>query len=160
MMKVNFSKFIKFNKFCVDKNNFSLRGNLFFKFKKFNFSSSTIFDKIINKEIKSEIVYEDDEVLAFQDINPVAPIHILIIPKKKDNLSGISKAEDKNIKILGTLLLTAKKLGEKFNTKEGYRIVINEGQYGGQTVNHLHLHFLAGKQFFWPPGTDSGNKKI
>jgi diadenosine tetraphosphate (Ap4A) HIT family hydrolase len=156
MMKINFNKFSVKN--LVNKKYLNYG---FSKFQKFNFSTeNTIFDKIIKKEIKSDIVYEDEEVLAFKDINPVAPIHILIIPKIKDNLSGISKAEEKNIKILGTLLLTAKKLGEKLSTKDGYRIVINEGQHGGQTVNHLHLHFLAGKQFYWPPGTDSGNKKI
>jgi diadenosine tetraphosphate (Ap4A) HIT family hydrolase len=143
----NFKIFGKFNFHQITKNYFSN-------------SQSTIFDKIINKQLKSEIVYEDEEVLAFNDINPAAPIHILIIPKIKDGLSGISRAEEKNIKILGTLLLTAKKLGDKLNLKEGYRLVINEGRHGGQTVNHLHIHFLAGKQFGWPPGTDKENIKI
>lgn len=121
----------------------------------------TIFDKIINKEIKSDIVYEDDNVLAFRDINPVAPIHILIIPKKKDGLTGISKAEESHVEILGKLMLTAKKLGEILNLKNGYRIVINEGSHGCQSIFHLHVHFLAGKQFGWPPGTDRDiNNKI
>ena len=123
-------------------------------------STTTIFDKIISKEIKSDIIYEDDEVLAFKDINPVSPIHILIIPKIKDGLSGISQAEEKNIKTLGILLLTAKKLGDKLNVKDGYRLVINEGKHAGQTVNHLHIHFLAGKQFGWPPGTETSNIKF
>lgn len=128
-----------------------------FCFKSYEF---TIFDKIIKKEIKSDIVYEDDEVLAFKDVNPVAPIHILIIPKNKENLSGISKSEDKNILILGKLLLSAKKIGDLLNVHEGYRLVINDGKHGGQTVNHLHLHFIAGKQLGWPPGTDSKNIKL
>lgn len=133
--------------------------NMYMMNMKKNFSS-TIFDKIISKEIKSEIVYEDEKVLAFKDINPVAPVHILIIPKNKDGLSGISKAKGDNINILGTLLFTAKKIGDQLNITEGYRLVINEGKHGGQTVNHIHLHFLAGKQFGWPPGTDLSNAKL
>ena len=120
----------------------------------------TIFDKIINKEINSEIVFEDEYCLAFKDINPVAPVHILIIPKERKNLSGISQASQENIEILGRLLLTAKIIGDKLKICEGYRVVINEGGHGGQTVGHIHLHFLAGKQFGWPPGTDISNKKI
>ncbi len=114
----------------------------------------TIFDKIINKEIKSEIVYEDDHVLAFKDINPAAPIHVLIIPKTKNGLSGISQAYESHLDTLGRLMLTAKKLGDKMNLKDGYRLVINEGPHGCQSISHLHIHFLAGKQFGWPPGTD------
>jgi histidine triad (HIT) family protein len=125
-----------------------------------NASEKTIFDKIINKEIKSNIVFEDDQVLAFKDINPVAPTHIIIIPKNKDGLSGISKAEEKNIQILGLLFFTAKKIADQLNISEGYRVVINEGKHGCQTINHLHLHLLAGKQFGWPPGTATENKKI
>ena len=123
-----------------------------------SFSSSTIFDKIINKEIIADIVYEDKEVLAFKDINPVAPIHILIIPKVKNGLSGISKAEEKNVDILGQLLLTAKKIGDQLNIKDGYRLVINEGVNGGQTVYHIHIHFLAGKQFDSPGKEKSPNE--
>jgi histidine triad (HIT) family protein len=132
-------------------------GKQFCKIKPYEF---TIFDKIINKEIKSDIVFEDDLILAFKDINPVAPIHILIIPKIKDNLCGLSKSENKNILILGKLLLSAKKIGDILNLKDGYRLVINEGKHGGQTVNHLHLHLIAGKQLGWPPGTDSENLKL
>ena len=114
----------------------------------------TIFDKIISKEIKSDIVYEDEDVIAFNDINPAAPIHILIIPKKKNGLNGISKGEECHVEVLGRLMLTAKKLGEKFGLKDGYRLVVNEGKHGCQSVFHFHIHFLAGKQFGWPPGTD------
>ncbi len=120
----------------------------------------TIFDKIIKKEIKSDTVYEDEEVIAFKDINPVAPVHILIIPKLKENLSGISKAEEKDKMILGSLLLASKKIGDSLNIKDGYRLVINEGRHGGQTVDHLHIHFLAGKQFGWPPGPDQDSIKL
>jgi diadenosine tetraphosphate (Ap4A) HIT family hydrolase len=122
-------------------------------FKTFSTYIPTIFDKIIKKEIKSDIVYEDDHVLAFKDINPMAPIHILIIPKVRNNLTGISQAEPEHIETLGRLLLTAKQIGKILNINDGYRLVINEGENGGQTVMHLHLHLLAGRQMGWPPGT-------
>jgi diadenosine tetraphosphate (Ap4A) HIT family hydrolase len=75
-------------------------------------------------------------------------------------LSGISKANEQHIEILGRLLLTAKKIGDILKIQDGYRIVINDGKHAGQTVSHLHLHFLAGRQFSWPPGTDSSNPKV
>jgi diadenosine tetraphosphate (Ap4A) HIT family hydrolase len=142
-------------------NKFIFRKNInFFKANKNKKSfSTTIFDKIINKEINSEIVYEDDHVLAFKDVNPAAPIHLLIIPKKKDGLTGVSKAEEKHIEILGKLMLAAKKIGDKLNLKDGYRLVINEGSVGCQSIFHLHIHFLSGRQFGWPPGTDNQNIK-
>ncbi|KAH9614251.1 hypothetical protein KSS87_004356 [Heliosperma pusillum] len=92
--------------------------------------ASTIFDKIINKEIPANIVYEDDQVLAFRDINPQAPIHILIIPKVKDGLSGLSKAEERHFEILGRLLYTAKVVAKQEGLDDGYRIVINDGPLG------------------------------
>jgi diadenosine tetraphosphate (Ap4A) HIT family hydrolase len=98
--------------------------------------------------------------LVFRDVRPVAPEHYLIIPKNKDELSGLSKAEERHVEVLGRLLLTARKVGEILGVKDGYRIVINDGRHAGQTVSHLHLHFLAGKQFSWPPGTDGNNPKI
>jgi diadenosine tetraphosphate (Ap4A) HIT family hydrolase len=124
------------------------------------FFSTTIYDKIITKEIPSDILFEDDFVLVFKDIKPVAPFHYLIIPKRKDGLTGISQAEERHVEILGRLLLSAKKVGKLLGVQDGYRIVINDGKHAGQTVSHLHLHFLAGKQFSWPPGTDSNNPKI
>jgi diadenosine tetraphosphate (Ap4A) HIT family hydrolase len=117
----------------------------------------TIFDKIIKREIKSDIIFEDDHTLAFKDINPVAPIHILIIPKVRNNLTGISTAEPENIECLGRLLLAAKQIGKKLNMSDGYRVVINEGENGGQTIKHLHLHLIGGCQLGWPPM--STNKK-
>ncbi|KAK4485601.1 hypothetical protein RD792_008244 [Penstemon davidsonii] len=114
--------------------------------------SPTIFDKIINKEIPANIVYEDDKVLAFRDINPQAPTHILIIPKVKDGLSGISKAEEKHCEILGRLLYTAKLVAKQLGLEEGFRLVINDGPSGCQSVYHLHIHLLGGRQMNWPPG--------
>jgi histidine triad (HIT) family protein len=99
------------------------------------------------------VVYEDDFVFAFRDIAPVAPTHILVIPKHKDGLSGISKAEEKHEAILGKLLIAAAKVAKLENLEQGYRLVINEGKHGGQEVPHIHVHILGGKQFTWPPGT-------
>ncbi|CAN1173531.1 Adenylylsulfatase HINT1 [Linum perenne] len=114
--------------------------------------SPTIFDKIINKEIPSNVVYEDDKVLAFRDINPQAPTHIVIIPKVKDGLSGLSKAEERHCEILGRLMYTAKLVAKQEGLDDGFRIVINDGPMGCQSVYHIHVHLLGGRQMNWPPG--------
>ncbi len=107
-----------------------------------------IFCKIINKEIPAEIVYEDEHVLAFKDINPVAPIHILIIPKSHmENLNDIPEEGDHQY-----ILNAAKIIAKQLNVESGYRIVINCGESAGQTVFHLHAHLLAGRELSWPPG--------
>ena len=113
----------------------------------------TIFDKIIRKEIPSNIVFENDDILAFRDINPQAPVHILVIPKVKDGLSGISKAEDRHAAILGKMMVAVAKIGQQEGLSEGYRVVINDGANGGQEVPHLHIHILGGSKCTWPPGT-------
>ncbi|XP_065011934.1 14 kDa zinc-binding protein isoform X1 [Musa acuminata AAA Group] len=110
------------------------------------------FDKIIKKEIPSTVVYEDDKVLAFRDIAPQAPTHILIIPKVKDGLSGLSKAEERHVEILGYLLYIAKLVAKQEGLGDGFRIVINDGSDAGQSVYHLHVHLLGGRQMNWPPG--------
>ncbi|MGL5510748.1 MAG: histidine triad nucleotide-binding protein [Microcoleaceae cyanobacterium] len=110
----------------------------------------TIFSKIIRREIPADIVYEDDLVLAFKDITPQAPIHILLIPKKA--IANISQAESNDHALMGHLLLMVKKITEQLNITNGYRVVINTGEDGGQTVDHLHLHILAGRHLDWPPG--------
>jgi len=112
----------------------------------------TIFDKIIAKEIPSSIVYEDENVLAFRDINPQAPVHVLVIPKARDGLTGLDKAEPRHTEILGRLLYAAKVVAEKEGVASGYRVVINNGAEGCQSVYHLHLHVLGGRQMKWPPG--------
>ena len=110
-----------------------------------------IFTKIISKEIPAKIVYESDRVLAFQDINPQAPNHILLLPKK--NMSSVADAEQADKELLGELLLEAAALARRLGLEEnGYRLVINTGQHGGQTVPHLHVHLLAGRFLLWPPG--------
>lgn len=112
--------------------------------------SDTIFGKIIRKEIPVDIVYEDDLTLAFRDINPQAPTHILLIPKKPIPKLELATSEDHAL--LGHLLLMAKKVAEEANLTNGYRLVINNGVDGGQTVDHLHIHILGDRPLKWPPG--------
>ncbi|ACK67094.1 histidine triad (HIT) protein [Rippkaea orientalis PCC 8801] len=112
--------------------------------------SDTIFTKIINREIPANIVYEDDLALAFKDINPQAPVHILVIPKKP--IINLDYGTEEDQTLLGHLLLTVKKVAQQEGLDNGYRVVINNGNEGGQTVYHLHLHILAGRQMTWPPG--------
>lgn len=112
--------------------------------------SDTIFGKIIRREIPADIVYEDDLALAFKDITPVAPTHILVIPKKPIPKLEDSPPEDQAL--LGHLLLTAKKVAADAGLTNGYRVVINNGDDGGQTVYHLHLHVLGDRPLKWPPG--------
>jgi histidine triad (HIT) family protein len=114
-------------------------------------SGDTIFGKIIRKEIPANIVYEDDLCLAFTDITPQAPTHILVIPKKPIPSLGEASPADKEL--LGHLLLTVKQVADQVGlTDSGYRVVVNTGMNGGQTVFHLHLHLLGGRAMQWPPG--------
>ncbi|KAM7234516.1 hypothetical protein CapIbe_014674 [Capra ibex] len=110
----------------------------------------TIFGKIIRKEIPAKIIYEDDQCLAFHDISPQAPTHFLVIPKKY--ISQISAAEDDDESLLGHLMIVGKKCAADLGLKKGYRMVVNEGSDGGQSVYHIHLHVLGGRQMNWPPG--------
>lgn len=111
----------------------------------------TIFGKIIRKEIPAAIIYEDEETLAFRDIAPVAPVHVLVIPKKP--VSSVAHATSQDEALLGRLMLTAARVAEQEGLLEsGYRIVTNIGRDGGQTVFHLHLHVIGGRQMEWPPG--------
>lgn len=112
--------------------------------------TETIFSKIIKREIPADIIYEDDFCLAFKDIHPQAPVHFLVIPKKP--IPRLTDAEPEDHKLMGHLLLTAKRVAEKAGLSNGYRLVINNGPDGGQTVYHLHLHILGGRHMGWPPG--------
>ncbi len=111
--------------------------------------SETIFSKIIAGEIPSDKVYEDDDVLAFKDVNPAAPVHILVIPKKP--LVNLYDAADDDAALLGKLLLTARKVAEEQGL-EGFRVVMNNGARAGQTVFHMHAHVIGGRDLSWPPG--------
>ena len=112
--------------------------------------SETIFQKIIDKELPADIVYEDDSCLAFKDINPVAPIHILIIPKKRIEKISDSNTEDKEL--LGHLFLVAGNIARDLSIEDAFRLVVNNGAGAQQTVFHLHIHLIAGREFNWPPG--------
>ena len=118
-------------------------------------ATPTIFDKIIDGTIPSKKVFEDDLSLAFRDVNPVAPSHILVIPKVRGNLSQLQHAQAEDKALLGHLLFVAKEVAKAEGLTEGYRIVINDGPLGGQTVYHLHIHVIGGKQLGWPPTGDS-----
>jgi histidine triad (HIT) family protein len=113
--------------------------------------SETIFSKIIRKEIPAKIAFESDSVLAFHDINPQAPVHVLIIPKRAIKHCGTAVEGDGAI--LGELLLVAGQLAKELGiAASGFRLVINNGQDAGQTVDHLHVHLLGGRALAWPPG--------
>tara|TARA_Y100000590_G_scaffold453596_1_gene598934 strand:+ start:997 stop:1338 length:342 start_codon:yes stop_codon:yes gene_type:complete len=112
---------------------------------------STIFSKIINKEIPSDIVFEDTNCIAFKDINPISSTHILIVPKKE--IPTINDIEKSDRELMGHLLYIAKKIAKKLQIdKNGYRLIFNCNNDGGQTVYHIHMHLVAGRKFSWPPG--------
>ncbi|MFN9175512.1 MAG: histidine triad nucleotide-binding protein [Synechocystis sp.] len=113
-------------------------------------SSDTIFGKIIRREIPADIVYEDDLCLAFRDVNPQAPVHVLLIPKKA--IPKLSAATSEDHALLGHLSLKAKQVASELGIGENFRLVINNGEEVGQTVFHLHLHILGDRPFSWPPG--------
>ena len=113
--------------------------------------SKTLFEKIIDREIPANIVYEDDLVLAFRDISPKAPVHVLIVPKRP--IPRIADARPEDHQVLGHLLLKAAQLAAELGVKEtGYRLVINSGAHAGESVPHLHCHILGGRPLAWPPG--------
>ncbi len=112
--------------------------------------TETLFSRIIRREIPADIVYEDDRALAFRDINPQAPVHILVIPKKP--ITNLAAAQSEDEALLGHLLLLVKQIAAQEKLAAGYRVVINTGTDGGQTVYHLHLHLLGGRGLQWPPG--------
>ncbi len=111
----------------------------------------TLFEKIVARQIPADIVYEDDLTLALRDINPGAPVHILVVPKKP--IPRIAEATTEDHQVLGHMLLKAAEIAEKAGLKQnGYRLVINNGPDAGESVPHLHLHILGGRQMTWPPG--------
>lgn len=112
--------------------------------------TETIFSKIIAKEIPAEILYEDDLCLAFKDVVPQAPMHFLIIPKKP--IVKVSEAEQVDQALLGHLLLKAGEIAADQGYADNFRLVVNNGEDAGQTVFHLHIHVLAGRELSWPPG--------
>ena len=111
----------------------------------------TIFSKIINREIPAQIVFEDEHLLAFKDVHPQAPVHVLFIPKEP--IASADKLEDRHAELIGRLVLAARRYAQEIGIAEsGYRLVMNTNGDGGQTVFHLHLHLLGGRPMHWPPG--------
>jgi len=112
--------------------------------------TDNIFLKIVQRQIAADIIYEDDQCLAFRDINPQAPVHVLIIPRKV--IATHAEIGETDRELLGHLHLTAMKLADQLGLKDGYRLVVNCKERAGQTVPHLHMHLLGGRDFRWPPG--------
>ena len=110
----------------------------------------TIFQKIIDGEIPADIVHEDDRCLAFRDIAPQAPVHVLVIPRKP--IVSLAHLEDEDEALVGHLMMVARKVALDQGLENGFRTVINTGQDGGQSVDHLHIHVLGGRGLAWPPG--------
>jgi histidine triad (HIT) family protein len=114
-------------------------------------SADCLFCKILNKEIPAEVVYEDEEILAFKDINPKAPVHLLFIPKK--HIETINDINESDASLIGKMLLRIKETAKKKGIdKDGYRVVLNCNKNAGQEVFHIHAHLLGGRAFTWPPG--------
>jgi len=110
----------------------------------------TIFDKILDGSIPAKFIHDDEKCVAFNDVNPQAPVHFLVIPRKR--IAMLEEAEDGDGDLLGHLLLTARKVAKEQGLANGYRLVINNGKDGAQSVYHLHIHVLGGRQLNWPPG--------
>jgi len=113
--------------------------------------SETLFSKIIKREIPADILYEDDEVLAFRDISPQAPVHFLVIPKQA--IATLNDIQPRQAELIGKMVLAAQKIArDEGIAEEGYRLVMNCNENGGQTVFHIHMHVLGGRPMAWPPG--------
>ena len=114
-------------------------------------AGSCIFCRIIHKEVQGRMIYEDQEIVAFDDVNPQAPIHVLVVPR--EHIASLSEIKEGNTGLVGRLLWVAHRVArERGIAESGYRTLFNHGPAGGQTVDHLHLHLLGGRQMTWPPG--------
>lgn len=111
---------------------------------------ATLFTRIINREIPAKIIFEDDQVIAFHDIAPQAPVHFLVVPKKE--IVTLSDVTEADAPLLGHIFFTAQRLAKELGCDKGFRVVMNTGDDGGQTVYHIHLHVLGQRQMHWPPG--------
>lgn len=137
----------------IDKNSGKLYNKVLCLFNIINIVRGNIMDcifcKIAEKKLPSEIVYEDDKVLVFKDLEPKAPVHVLVIPKM--HISSIMDLNEDNVEILSHILKVIKKIQTKLNLQDGFRVINNCGKFGGQTVNHIHFHVLGGRQLEWNP---------
>lgn len=118
-----------------------------------NPNAPTFFDKLVSKQIPANIIFEDDICMAFRDINPQGPVHFLVIPKNKDGLNRLSNAREDHKELLGHLMFTAQQVARQEGlVPGGFRLIINDGPDGAQSVYHLHIHVIGGRQMSWPPG--------
>jgi histidine triad (HIT) family protein len=113
-------------------------------------ATKTIFSRIIDGEIPARIVHADEHVVAFHDVNPVAPVHVLVVPRKV--IAKIEDMEAEDAGLVGHMVWTATRIAKQLGLEDGYRLVLNDGAQGGQTVFHVHLHLLGGRDLTWPPG--------
>ncbi len=113
-------------------------------------ASKTLFERIADREIPARIVYEDAQCVAFRDIAPQAPVHVLVVPRRP--LPSVAAATETDKNLLGHLILVARNIADQEDLGGGYRLVVNNGEDGGQTVDHLHVHLLGGRRLGWPPG--------
>ncbi|XP_069960330.1 adenosine 5'-monophosphoramidase HINT1 [Cherax quadricarinatus] len=113
-------------------------------------AGDNIFARILREEIPTKFIYQDDQCVAFHDVAPQAPVHFLVIPRKP--IAMLSDAEDADEQLLGHLMVVARKLAKEQGLDKGFRLVLNNGKHGAQSVYHLHLHVLGGRQMHWPPG--------
>ncbi|MEW5865440.1 MAG: histidine triad nucleotide-binding protein [Bacillota bacterium] len=109
-----------------------------------------LFCRIANREVPSDVVYEDDEVMAFRDINPQAPVHVLVIPRR--HIDSIAEVSESDRDLMGHVMVTAVRLASNLGVSDGFRVVVNAGEKAGQSVWHVHVHLLGGRVFSWPPG--------
>ncbi len=113
-------------------------------------TEKTVFKRIIDGELPAKIVYQDEQCLAFHDVAPQAPVHVIVIPKKE--ISSIGEIADEDAPLVGHLLVVIRTLAKQLQLDSGYRVVVNCGPHGGQSVDHLHFHLIGGRQMSWPPG--------
>jgi histidine triad (HIT) family protein len=113
-------------------------------------TEKTVFMRIIDGEIPAKIVYQDEQCLAFHDIAPQAPVHVIVIPKKE--IPSLREVTDEDQALMGHLMLVTRNLAKQLRLDQGYRVVVNSGPHAGQSVDHLHLHLIGGRQMSWPPG--------
>ena len=113
-------------------------------------SEKTIFKRIIDGEIPANLIHEDEHCLAFHDVNPHAPVHVLVIPRKE--IASVDEIADEDQAVIGHMWCVIRDLAKKLDLANGYRVVVNCGEQGGQSVNHLHYHLLGGRNLTWPPG--------
>lgn len=112
--------------------------------------TACLFCKIVNREVPADVVYEDDELMAFRDIKPQAPVHVLVIPKR--HIGSVAEISESDRDLMGCMMVAIARLASDLGVSDGFRVVVNAGENAGQSVRHVHMHLLGGRVFSWPPG--------